>query len=332
MQIRDITSFLERIASPSLQEAYDNARLLVGASNASVNKVLCTLDVTEEVVEEAIDRNCQLIVAHHPIIFSGLKSLTGRNYVERTVIKAIQNNIGIYSIHTNLDNVLTNGVNQKLGDILGLQHTRILKPKANVFSLCQVRFRGSVEVFQDNFSEVDFSTIKVSGSDSDYSILDFQIPKSSKSTISDLFQKNKDIQWFRFFESDYSDYNIGSGLIGKLKEEMKVEKFFDLVKQKLKVPFIKHTGIVKDYVNTVALCGGAGGFLLREAIGQGADIFLTSDYKYHEFFDAEDNITIIDAGHFETEQFTRDLLTDLLNDNGFSAILSEVNTNPVQYY
>lgn len=332
MLIRDVVTFLESIAHPSLQEPYDNSGLLTGSPDAPVSGILCTLDATEEIVEEAVERNCELIVAHHPIIFSGLKSITGKSYVERTIIKAIQHKIGIYAIHTNLDNIFSNGVNQKIAHTLGLQDVRVLRPKAGMFRQCQVKWTGSVSSFRSRFGHWDLSALSVTGRDGDAFVMDFKIPSPSENILSGMMSREKDIAWYRFSETDYRNDSMGAGAIGELDTAMDIEHFFDIIKDKLKVPVIRHTRKIRKQVRRIALCGGSGGFLLKDAIGRGADIFLTSDYKYHEFFDAEDRIVIADPGHYETEQFTRDLLSDILNENGFKAKASRRNTNPVQYY
>ena len=263
MKIKEITNYLESIAPLSYQESYDNAGLLTGNPNEEVTGVLLSLDCIETVIEEAISKKCNLVVAHHPIIFGGLKKLIGRNYVERTVIKAIKNDIAIYAIHTNLDNVL-NGVNAKIAEKIGLENTKIL-------------------------------------------VLKYNLPQSQE---------------------------VGSGMIGDLPEPMEASNFLKHLKEKMQVNCIKHTALLGKKIKKIAICGGAGGFLLRNAIAAGADIFITSDYKYHEFFDADSQIVIADIGHYESEQFTKDLLADFL-EKQFETLnihISAVNTNPVNYF
>lgn len=270
-----ITSYLESIAPLHFQESYDNAGLLVGNPDTEITGILVSLDTLESVIEEAKAKNCNLIVAHHPIIFRGLKSLTGKNYIERTVIKAIQEGIGIYAIHTNLDNV-QNGVNAKIAEKIGLINTQLLSPKPTIFH-----------------------------------------------------QINNENQ------------NVGSGMIGELSEAISAPAFLANLKSKMNLPLIKHTRLenftenkIDKKIKKIAICGGAGSFLLKEAIKQKADFFITGDYKYHEFFDAEDKIVICDIGHYESEVFTKDLLVDFLN-NQFPDIkiqACQTNTNPVEYY
>ncbi len=267
-----ITSYLESIAPLNFQESYDNSGLLVGNPATEITGILVSLDTIESVIEEAKAKNCNLIVAHHPIIFRGLKSLTGKNYIERTVIKAIQEGIGIYAIHTNLDNI-QDGVNAKISEKIGLTNTKILSPKNNVFH-------------KDDNNETQ---------------------------------------------------KVGSGMIGELSEAISAQAFLAKLKSKMNLPLIKHTslGIFKDKkIKKIAICGGAGSFLLSEAIKQKADFFITGDYKYHEFFDAEDKIIICDIGHYESEVFTKDLLVDFLKKefSDIKIIACQTNTNPVEYY
>ena len=261
MKIKQVTNFLENIAPLEYQENYDNCGLIVGDAKAEVNGSLITLDCTEAVIDEAIATGCNLVIAHHPIIFSGLKKLNGSNYIERTVIKAIKNNIAIYAIHTNLDNV-HNGVNAKIAEKLGLINCKVLSLKQEV---------------------------------------------------------NSDL--------------VGSGIIGELKTPVNTEVFLESLKTKMQTKCIRHTLIVKEKIQRVAVCGGSGSFLLKNAKAAKSDVFITADFKYHEFFDAENKIVIADIGHYESEQFTKDLIYDLLvkNFTKFAVRLSKVNTNPIKY-
>ena len=261
MKIKQVTNFLENIAPLEYQENYDNCGLIVGDVKNEVEGALITLDCTEAVIDEAIATGCNLVIAHHPIIFSGLKKLNGSNYIERTVIKAIKNNIAIYAIHTNLDNV-HNGVNAKIAEKLGLINCKVLSLKQEV---------------------------------------------------------NSDL--------------VGSGIIGELKTPVNTEVFLESLKAKMQTKCIRHTLIVKEKIQRIAVCGGSGSFLLKNAKAAKADVFITADFKYHEFFDAENKIVIADIGHYESEQFTKDLIYDLLvkNFTKFAVRLSKVNTNPIKY-
>jgi len=264
MKIREVTSYLETIAPLHLQESYDNAGLLVGDADQEVKGVLVTLDSTEEVVSEAIEQGCNLIVAHHPIIFGGLRRLTGQSYIDRTVTKAIKNDIALYAIHTNLDNVLQNGVNQEIGQRLGLGEMQILSPKK---------------------------------------------------------------------EEGYPEGAVGSGLIGTLPQPMDPSAFKAHLKEKMNLAVIKHTRFLGKKIARVALCGGSGRFLLNQALLREADVFISSDFKYHEYFDANGQITICDIGHYESERYTIELLERLLREkfSTFALCCTKVNTNPIIY-
>ncbi len=266
MKIKDITQYLESIAPSIYQESYDNSGLIVGHPETEVTGVLICLDSVEDIVEEAKEKGCNLVIAHHPIVFKGLRTFTGRNYVERTVIKAIKNDIAVYAIHTNLDNVYT-GVNAKIAEKIGLVDTRILLPKK------------------------------------------------------------------KFIHPNDSIPKVGSGMIGELKEPMKEMDFLAYLKETMQVGCVKYTKLLGKDINTVAVCGGSGGFLLNPAKAAKADIFITADYKYHEFFDADGDIIIADIGHYESEQFTIDLLHEILTEKftTFAVLKTNLNTNPVNY-
>lgn len=266
-QVKDIIAELEVIAPLHYQEGYDNAGLITGSPEMEVTGVMVCLDSTEAVLEEAMERGCNVVVAHHPIVFGGLKKITGKNYVERVVIKAIKNDIAIYAIHTNLDNVLYRGVNGRIAERLGLEEVKILLPKPGM----SVGESGEVEV--------------------------------------------------------------GAGVIGKLSAPWETSAFLERLKEVMQTNCVRHTPIVKTTINTVALCGGAGSFLLKHAKAQKADIYITGDFKYHEFFDAENEIIIADIGHYESEQFTINLLCEIISEkfSNFAVYCTKVNTNPVQY-
>ncbi|GLR18517.1 Nif3-like dinuclear metal center hexameric protein [Portibacter lacus] len=261
--ILELTTYLEEIAPLHFQESYDNAGLIYGDPDASVEGVLISLDLTEAVIDDAIANGCNVIVSHHPIIFRGIKKFHG-HYVDRTVAKAIKNDIAIYAIHTNLDNVLENGVNGKIAEKIGLKDTGILSIKP------------------------------------------------------ELDENGK----------------VGSGVTGILQNEMSEIDFLDHLKKSMELKVVKHTALLDQTIKKVAICGGSGSFLLSAAIRCGADAFITSDFKYHEFFDADSKIVIIDIGHFESEQFTINLLYDLITNkfSNFAARCTKVNTNPVNYY
>ena len=334
--IRDLTSYLETIAPPVYQESYDNAGLIVGTPQTVVTNVLCSLDATEAIVDEALAKNCNVIVAHHPIVFRGLKRFNGRNYVERTVMKAIKNDVAIYAIHTNLDNVLYKGVNGRIGERLGLKNSRILSPKS---TLLRGEWRGNRETgrqLQTELAKFLGKAVVASAETMEQVQLNFHFSQHQQGNVLRLIQQYApaNAAGFHFFPIQNKNPNIGSGLIGELAEPLAAADFLAFLKKSLQVSCIKYTTPPDRPIRIVALCGGSGGFLLRTAIGQGADVFVTSDYKYHEFFDAEGQLMIADIGHYESEQFTIPLLAELISQkfSNFAAYCTEVSTNPVQYY
>jgi dinuclear metal center YbgI/SA1388 family protein len=363
MQIKDITNYLESIAPLAYQESYDNSGLIVGDKNAIVKKVLITLDCTEAVVDEAIKEKCQLIVAHHPIVFSGMKKFNGKNYVERTVMKAIKHDIGIYAIHTNYDNVM-NGVNSMICEKLGITHTRILAPKKDLLKklftfiplAAYERVRQTIfdagAGYIGNYSEASFNTTGT-GTFKGNEKANPSIGKKGKlehveeGKLEVIFpahiegrvvQALKDAHPYEevaydIVSLDNALQTVGSGMIGRLKKPLDEVAFLKKVKKVLNAGIVKHTPLLGRTVQTVAVCGGAGRFLLPDAIASKADIYITSDIKYHEFFDADGQIVLADVGHYESEQFTRDLLFRHLSEKfpTFAFLLSKVHTNPVNY-
>ncbi|CAH0998762.1 GTP cyclohydrolase 1 type 2 [Neolewinella maritima] len=261
MTIQQVTDFLETIAPGHLQESYDNAGLIVGHPATEVTGILTSLDCTEAVIEEAAARGCNVVVAHHPIVFRGLKRLNGTNYVERTVIRAIQLGVAIYAIHTNLDNVRHRGVNERIAQQLDLENLRLLRSKNE-------------------------------------------------------------------------EGTVGSGMVGELPEPMLETAFLSMLRERMQTEVVRHTALLDREVTTVAVAGGAGGFLLDDAKRAGAQVFVTADYKYHEFFDADGEVVICDIGHYESEQFTTQLLAEVLTKEftTFAVLSTEQTTNPVHYF
>ncbi len=364
MKIREITQYLENIAPLSYQESYDNAGLLTGNPQDEVTGVLLALDCIEAVIAEAISKKCNLIIAHHPIIFGGLKKLTGRNYVERTVIKAIKNDIAIYAIHTNLDNVF-NGVNAKIATKIGLENTKILLPKRNQLKKLTtfVPLPDSEKVLDammkagagniGNYSNCSFSimgegTFQPNRKANPYIGASENLEKVQEMRVEVIFPAHLEgsvisamkkahpyeevAHYIHLLENENQE--VGSGMVGNLPASMPEIDFLAHIKANMEVSCIRHTSFLGKNVKKVAVCGGAGGFLLRHAISAGADFFITSDYKYHEFFDADRQIVIADIGHYESEQFTKNLLAEYL-EKDFKTLkinISEVNTNPVNYF
>jgi dinuclear metal center YbgI/SA1388 family protein len=363
MKIKELLDWLEKIAPLSYQESYDNSGLLVGDASSELRGALLCLDSTEAVIDEAIRRNCNLVIAHHPIIFSGLKKLNGKNYIERTVIKAIQNNIAIYAIHTNLDHV-TGGVNSKICEKLGLRNTRILAPKkqmlrklvtyAPVATAEQVR-KSLFEAGAGKIGNYDSCSFSMAGSGTFRAgpgakpavgkpgehhreeesrievIYTFVIEKNLLMALKVAHPYEEVAYDLYTLENEFPE--IGSGMTGELEHPLDETQFLLFLKKALSTPCIRHTALLGKKVKKIAVCGGAGSFLLNDAIASGSDVFVTADYKYHQFFDADGKIIVADVGHFESEQFTKELLFEVIREKfpTFAVHLSETNTNPVNY-
>ena len=364
MKISVVTSFLESLAHPSLQEQYDNAGLITGDANWECSGIICSLDATEDVVKEAIQKKCNLIVAHHPIIFGGLKKINGKNYVEKTVIAAIKSDIAIYAIHTNLDNVI-DGVSGKMAAMLGLQHVSILSQKENtlkkLFTFVPVDKATEVRnaIFAaggghiGNYSECSFNaegtgTFKASEGTSPYVgeigkqhrekeiKIEVVFPSFLEDTIVSALKAAHPYEEVAYDIVSLTNINraIGSGVVGELPAAMDEKTFLTTLKQVFKMPVIRHSPFINKPVKRVALCGGAGSFLISKALAIRADAFITADMKYHEFFDANSSMLIADIGHYESEQFTINFLHEVLEEEfpTFAVLKTEVKTNPVRYF
>lgn len=364
MKIKELTRYLEEFAPLNLQEDYDNSGLIVGEAEAEITGVLISLDMTEAVVAEAVEKGCNLIVAHHPIVFRGLKRLNGNNYVERTVIAAIKNDVALYAIHTNLDNV-QGGVNYKIGEKLHLKNMKILQAKSlNLLHLTVFVPQGSssAEVLRamhkagagqiGKYSDCSFQAGGIGSFRPDADAqpalgqrgaleqveenrIEVILPKHKKNAVLQAMKAAHPYEEVAYYLEELENENqeTGSGVIGVLPQEMSQQEFLAHVKKEMGLELIRFTPVDKG-IRTVAVCGGSGSFLLKSALAQGADAFVTADYKYHEFFDAEGKVLIADIGHFESEVFTKDLLEEIISKKitNFASYLSEVNTNPVNYY
>jgi len=364
MTISSIISVLEKKAPLPLQEDYDNAGLITGNKNWECKGVLVSLDTTEEIVEEAISQNINFIVAHHPIVFKGLKKFSGDSYVERALIKAIKNDIAIYAIHTNLDNIL-DGVNGMIADKLGLINRSILLPKNGFLEKLLVYVPSDyVEKVENalfdagagnigNYSECSFVSegigsfkpgegsnpftgeIGVKFRENEKKI-EVVYPKWLRNPVYVALKNAHPYEEVAYEISSISNpyQQIGSGLTGELEQPMEVAAFLKLLGGIFNQKCIKHTASTGKTIKKVAICGGAGSFLTGNAIASGADIFVTADVKYHEFFDADGRIILADIGHFESEQYTIDLICDVLRQNfpTFAVLKTKVNTNPVHYF
>lgn len=364
MLIQDIIAFLEEKAPPPLQENYDNSGLIVGNKSNEVKSALISLDCTEAVIEEARAKDCNLIISHHPIVFSGLKRLNGNTYVERVVMAAIKYDIALYAIHTNLDNVHL-GVNKKIADLLGLENAKILSPKkatlhklstfipkehttavsnalfaAGAGSIGNYENCGFVVEGTGSFKAKNGASPFV-GKEGDMHFepehrleVVFESYKTSK-VLSALKKAHPYEEVAYYLQSiENVNQNIGSGMIGDLPESLDFTAFVAHLKSAMNLSVVKATHQSADRIKKVALCGGSGSFLLKSAIAQNADVYISSDFKYHEFFDADSHITIFDIGHYESEQFTIDLLHEWLREkfSTFALLKTEVITNPINYF
>lgn len=363
-KIKDIISVLENIAPKAYQENYDNSGLMTGSFNTEVKGVLITLDCLESVVEEAISKDCNLIIAHHPIVFKGLKQLNGKDYVERTIIKAIKNDIAIYAIHTNLDNV-HNGVNAKIAEKLGLENVRILAPKASTLLKIEVFVPSEhsdnlLEALHSagagnigNYSHCSFKvvgtgtfrpnasanpTIGKSGHQESVQEdrLELIFPTVLKGAILDAMNRAHPYEEVAHYISsiENTNQNVGAGMIGELPNSKTPKEFLSYLKSQMSLNTIRYTSFEGEHIKKVAICGGAGSFLLNNAKANAADVFVTGDFKYHEFFDGEGKIMIADIGHYESEVFTKELIDGFMRENfaNIATYLSEVDTNPVKYF
>lgn len=361
--IKDIIEKLEKWAPPSYAESYDNVGLLVGDKHVEVTGVLVSLDCTEVVVQEAMDKGCNMIVSHHPIVFKGLKRFTGANYVERTVAMAIKNDIALYAIHTNLDNVQS-GVNREIANRIGLENQQILSPKSGMlqklstfvpvehveivktaifeagagtigdYSECSFSVKGT-GTFKAGESANPFVGNKNERHHEDEVCVEVIFPNYLNRSVLDALKSSHPYEEVAYFIHGLENENqyLGSGMVGDLSEAVSVEDFLKDLKVKMQLKALRYTPNDVLKVKRVAVCGGSGSFLLKSAKAARADIFITSDFKYHEFFDAENDIVIADIGHYESERFTIDLIGSFIREkfSTFATHLTGVNTNPIDY-
>lgn len=363
MTIKNITNYIEELAPLNYAEDFDNVGLLVGNYNTTVSGVLVTLDTLEQTVNEAIAKNCNLIVSFHPIIFGGLKKLNGNNYVERVVLKAIKNDIAIYATHTALDNS-RNGVSAKMCEVLGLINNKILIPKKGIIKKLTTYVPSkNAETLRNALFNAGAGKIGnydlCSSNISSEGTYRGNVNSNPKVGEKEEFRKEKEIKISVIFESKYenailktlqkSDFyeevayeivttenmhqNIGMGMIGELPKEMEEKEFLLYLKNTMKTDCVRHSAFINKKIKKVAVLGGSGSFAISNAKKAGADAYVSADFKYHEFFKAENSILLVDIGHYESEQFTKNLLVDYLTKkfSNFAIILSEKSTNPIYY-
>jgi dinuclear metal center YbgI/SA1388 family protein len=363
MKIKDIAACIEEIAPLNYAEDFDNVGLLVGDFNTEVTGVLVTLDTLETVVDEAIENNCNLIVSFHPILFSALKKLNGKNYVERTMIKAIKNNISIYAIHTALDNSFE-GVNAKICEMLGLKNKKILIPQKNtlrklttyapidaVEKVRQALFNagaGNVGNYDNcSFNAEGYGTFRGNENSNPFVGEKGKLHTENETLIGVIFENHKERNVlsalfkshpyeevaYEIVSLENTNQEIGLGMIGELEEVKSEIDFLNFLKNTMNSKGIRHSELLGKPIKKVAVLGGSGSFAIKNAIEAGADIYVTADIKYHDFYKAENKLIIADIGHYESEQFTKNLLVDILTKKfpNFAIILSQKNTNPIYY-
>jgi dinuclear metal center YbgI/SA1388 family protein len=364
MIVQDVINHLETYAPLAYAEDFDNVGLLVGNKKNTVTGVLVTLDTLEAVVDEAIENNCNLIVSFHPIIFKGLKKITGKNYVERVVLKAIKHDIAIYAIHTALDNHI-NGVNDIISNQLGLQHKKILIPQAQTIKkLTTYVPKDEAEQLRTalfsvgagsigNYDNCSFNTegtgtynanenakpTKGQIGETHYETetkITITFAKHLESKIVSALLKNHSYEEvaYEIITLENKNQNIGMGMIGTLETPMAEMDFLKYLKKKMNTQAIRHSQLLDKPIKKVAVLGGSGSFAINAAKAAGADVFITADLKYHDFFTAEKQIVLADIGHYESEQYTKNgLVAHLTNKfTNFAIILSNINTNPVKYF
>lgn len=363
MKISEVISYLESLAPASLQESYDNAGLITGDPGWDCRGILCTLDATEAVIQEAIQKNCNLVVAHHPILFGGLKRINPLHYVGKSIITAVKNDVAVYAIHTNLDNVI-HGVNGRIAGMLGLQQTRILQekeqslkklitfaPAAHAEQVRNAVFRagaGHIGRYSDcSFNTEGTGTFKPGEGADPFSGSIGELHHEKETKIEVIFPAYLEKKVLAAMKTAHpyeevafdivplsnTHPGIGSGLVGELPEPMEEKDFLERLKTVFSLQVTRHTAFTGKPVKKVALCGGAGSFLISKALAAGADVYVSADFKYHEFFEANDRLLIADIGHYESEQFTINLLQEFLERKfpTFAVLKTGVNTNPVRY-
>jgi dinuclear metal center YbgI/SA1388 family protein len=364
MKLSALLPILEEMAPLAYAEDFDNVGLLVGDKNQEISGILVCHDALEKVIEEAIAKKCNLVVCFHPILFSGLKKITGKNYVERAIVKAIKNDIAIYAVHTALDNH-HKGVNKIFCQALGLINTKILIPKENfIKKLVTFTIPENAEKLRNalfdagagkigNYEDCSFNSQGIGtymgNENSNPEIGErFEFVENTEIKIEVTFEKHLEAKILKalftnhvYEEVAYEIYqltnkhqNIGLGMVGELPNSLSETDFLSLVKEKMQTGGIRHSAFLNKPIQKVAVLGGSGSFAIHAAIASGADVFLTADLKYHQFYEAENRLLLVDVGHFESERFTKNYIVDYLKEKitNFAIILSEENTNPVQYF
>jgi dinuclear metal center YbgI/SA1388 family protein len=362
-KLKEIISVLEEMAPLAYAEDFDNVGLLVGDKNAEITGVLVCHDALESVIDEAISKKCNLVVCFHPILFSGLKKITGKNYVERSIIKAIKNDIAIYAVHTALDNH-QEGVNKIFCDALGLINTKILIPKSNFirklitytipenadklrnslfdagagnignYENCSFNSKGIGTYMGNEHSNPEFGE-RFEFMETEEIKIEVTFEKHIENKILKALFKNHVYEEvaYEIYDLQNKNQNIGLGMIGEMPVSMDEKEFLHFVKDKMQTDGIRHSPFLGKSIKKVAVLGGSGSFAIKNAIQAGANAFLTADLKYHQFYEAENQLILADIGHFESERYTKNYIVDFLRKKilNFAIVLSEENTNPVKY-
>ena len=363
MLVKDVINFLNSYAPLDYAEDFDNVGLIVGNKNDKVNGIIICLDTTKEVVQEAIDSNKNLIISFHPIIFKGLKKLSPGNYVNDSILLAVKNDISIFSIHTALDNSIK-GVNMKLCELLGINNPKILMPKTKTikklttyipkkdaenlrkklfgigagsigkYENCSFSYEG-VGTFKGNKNSNPTLGVKQKDTELEEVCVNITFLKHLEEMVLNCLKEVHPYEEIAYELNTLENVNenIGMGMVGKLKQAISEKELFKLVENKLGSKFLKHSKLLKKPIKKIAVLGGSGSFGIEKAISVKADAFITSDLKYHDYFKAEDLILLVDVGHYESEQYTKNLLFDILTKKfpNFAIALAKTNTNPVKY-
>lgn len=363
MKIKELVSALERFAPLPLQDGFDNAGLQIGLTDAEATGALLCLDVTEAVLDEAIALGYNLVISHHPLIFKGYKSITGRDYVERCILKAIKNDIVIYSAHTNLDNA-QGGVNYKIAEKMGLKNLKVLEPKENSlvklvtfvpnaqadrvrealfaagcgsignYDSCSYNLKGE-GTFRANEGTHPFCGTVGELHHEDEVRIETILPAYKKAEVVRALLSVHPYEEPAFdlypLQNDWGQ--AGAGVVGELAEPETELEFLKRIKKIFEVGCVRHNKLTGREIQKVALCGGAGAFLLPRAIRAGADVFVTGEIRYHDYFGHEDEILMAEIGHYESEQYTKEIFYSIIRDlfPNFALQMSKINTNPIKY-
>ena len=364
MKIKEILNRLESLAPLSLQETYDNSGLIIGNPETQISKALICIDITEKVINEAISKKCNLIISHHPLIFGCLTNIIENNPLGKCIIKAIRNDISIYAMHTNLDNAI-NGVNSMLCKKLGISKCKILKPKKYILkklvTFCPSDNADIVRTALFNagaghignydccsYNSDGFGTFRALENTNPYVGEKNKLHFENEVKIETIYPAYNEkaliealLSSHPYEEVAYDIFHLqnefslaGEGMIGDLKDSCEAKEFLQKVKSILGISVIKHSKLIKKSLKKVAVCGGSGSYLIKDALSADADIYITADIKYHQFFEGNGKMIIADVGHYESEQFAKEIIVDFLNENfpTFAFIISKINTNPVNYF